>query len=238
MEPKPISQILTTIPAIAACAEPGQGQPSKPGSSSNDRSRSDYAKKMLSATEAWKRNWLTKRLQMDRHHPTILALEEAVWTFCVGFVGNPSRGRRMVIFGNNGTGKSRVVRAVRKWVQERAMDMPLVNRDEGMGLPVCEYVNWPKQVDRMKAGDWDTLPYEECELLILDDVGAEHDPSKAGLAKLYLILERREWKWTIITTNFPPEFWEEKFERRISDRMFRNAGLVDMTKTPSYSVNT
>ena len=96
-------------------------------------------------------------------------------------------------------------------------------------------VNWPRRVDEMKAGDWSVDGLEEADLLILDDVGAEHDPSKVGLEKLYLILERREWRWTIVTTNEAPQFWEEKFERRIADRLMRNCEHVDLSDLPSYA---
>lgn len=116
--------------------------------------------------------------------------------------------------------------------------MPLVISGNNAALPSCELVNWSERVSAFKEGDWDIDDLLNCALLIIDDLGAEHDPSKCGVDKLYLILERRERMWTILTTNLTPSAWENKFDRRISDRMMRNSELVDLTRVPSYSINT
>jgi hypothetical protein len=55
------------------------------------------------------------------------------------------------------------------------------------------------------------------------------------MEKLYLILERRVAKWTVITTNVPPESWESKFERRIASRFLRNARHVSLADVPDYN---
>ena len=72
-------------------------------------------------------------------------------------------------------------------------------------------------------------------LLVIDDIGAEYDPSKIATEKLYLLLEHRERKWMVLTTNVPPEKWEEKFERRISSRLLRNSHIVALDKVPDYN---
>lgn len=190
---------------------------------------------MLNASESWRKNWLKQRIQLEPYHPHVLILENAVWKFCQDFAKTPSRGRRMVIYGKNGNGKSKTVRAIKRWVQDRAIDLPLVMHDDNASLVTCKLVNWADQVDYFKSGDWDVQDLIEADLLILDDVGAEHDPSKAGAEKLYLILERREWKWTIITTNLPPASWNSKLELRLADRLFRNCEHVDLSELPSYS---
>lgn len=172
---------------------------------------------------------------MQHYHPDVLKLENAIWKFCLGFSKNPRRGNRVVIFGKNGNGKSKSVRAVKRWVNERAIDLPFVIHNDSVAMATCTLINWASQVDQFKNGDWDIEEFIETDLLIIDDVGAEHDPSKAGAQKLYLILERREWKWTIITTNSPPSAWNTKFELRLADRLFRNCEHVDLSELPSFS---
>jgi hypothetical protein len=44
--------------------------------------------------------------------------------------------------------------------------------------------------------------------LIIDDLGAGHDPSGVGTDKLCQVLSRREEMWTLITTNIMPVAWQ------------------------------
>lgn len=199
---------------------------------------SSYRDKMRLGQETFKRNWINKRLNLDHHHPELIHLEESVWSFCRGVAMNPKAGKRYVVFGNNGVGKSKSAKAIYRFMRDRALDLPLVDADYGLRTCDCLLVNWAETVDNFKAGDWSIDHLIEATVLVLDDIGAEHDPSKVGVEKLYLILERREHKWTWITTNIIGDAWEERFERRISDRLNRNSFLVDLTKVPSYSINT
>jgi DNA replication protein DnaC len=72
-------------------------------------------------------------------------------------------------------------------------------------------------------------------MAIIDDIGAEHDPSGYGREQLYLILSRREFRWNIITTNLNPSGWHERIERRIASRLYRNADHLDMSNVPDFS---
>lgn len=202
--------------------------------------KKSYADRMKNADEEFKRRWINSRLNLDKHHPDVARLEHETFEFCRGFCANPVRGKRLIVFGNNGVAKTKCARAVKRWVYERAQELPLVTSEDGTGaaLVECIMVNWAHRVDRMFSGDWDIERYFTVDMLIVDDIGAEHDPNKSSLEKLYLILERRERKWTWINTNFPPDKWEEKFERRVADRLFRNSIHLDLTNVPSYSVNT
>jgi DNA replication protein DnaC len=74
----------------------------------------------------------------------------------------------------------------------------------------------------------------DASLLALDDVGAETDRHHVGTGKLCQILSRRERRFTIVTTNIQPDFWEVKFDRRVSDRFLRNSIVVDLSAVPSY----
>lgn len=164
-------------------------------------------------------------------------LENVIYEFCADYAKRPSRGYRMIIYGENGSGKSHSARAVFTWAKRIALKIPLVIGTEGeCSLADCQCYNWPAVVDGFKNGHWDVIEdMFGCSMLILDDLGAEHDPSKIGVEKLYLVLERREHKWTILTTNVSPENWEQKFERRIASRFFRNAVHVDLSDVPDFN---
>jgi DNA replication protein DnaC len=178
-------------------------------------------------------------MAMQRYHPDVAALEDAVFRFCQGIALNPNRGKRFVLYGNNGNGKSRSLRVVSRFIKDRGMELALENYQRGaVNYNVnCRLINWAKQLDEWRSSqEWSIEDLVEATVLLIDDIGAEHDPSKVGMEKLYLLLEEREWKWTMITTNKAPASWEQAFERRVSDRLFRNAEHVDLSRLPSFAM--
>lgn len=221
-EPKSVAEIVKTLEMSgSSVAQPTTLQSPLPSKNANG-----------------KRQWLDKWLRIKAHHPQLEQLEESVYRFCCDYARSPRRGRRIVIFGENGSGKSHAAKAVNHWANRIAMQIPLVDAETGVRLADSSLVNWPRIVDGFKNGQWDLEDLFDAALLIIDDIGAEHDPSRVGIEKLYLLLERRAQKWTILTTNIPPMNWESKFERRIADRLFRNCEHIDLTEVPSYSINT
>ena len=144
----------------------------------------------------------------------------------------PSRGRLFVFHGHYGVGKTHAAKALVRWVNECNMKFPL----DGRKLVDAWFYKWPEVIDGFKSGNWDTTDaMMHHTLTVIDDIGAEHDPSKFGLDKLCQILSHRENRWTIVTTNVPPESWAERFDRRIESRLIRNATLVDLTEAKDYS---
>jgi DNA replication protein DnaC len=178
---------------------------------------------------------------MNMHHPQ---LEEAVaplTAFVFDFL-NLRAGGILCLHGANGCGKTHIAKSIARIFNANRLNIGPVNVDAtSESEPECKIVesrivHWPSAVDGMKKDQW--LIFEQCQVeyfVVLDDIGAEHDPSGAGLEKLYLILNRRERKHTIVTTNYPPEQWEAKFERRIASRLFRHTTLVDLSKVPDYN---
>ncbi len=145
-----------------------------------------------------------------------------------------------MIYGENGTAKSRFAKKIAKWARSAAINLPLVTDQLGtqgnMSIPSVSFVSWPEVVDGFKRDEWQLLEdLEAASLLIIDDIGAEHDPSRIGIEKLYVLLNRREFRWNLFSTNVAPQDWPEKFDRRISSRLFRNAQHIDLSQVPDYS---
>lgn len=172
-------------------------------------------------------------------HPQLESAQESIRILCQQFSKSPVHGRSVVIFGENGTGKTRLLRRAFIWMQSVAQLLPLVQRPdiEGQtGLAWGKYVHWPSLVnDLQKQPDLNLEEFYQCNLLVLDDIGAEHDPSGYGREQLYLLLNRREFNWNLISTNFPPGQWAHKFDRRISSRLFRNAEHINLSQVPDFS---
>lgn len=163
----------------------------------------------------------------------------AVWTFCRDYAKSPRYGRRMVIWGPNGTGKTHSALAIHNWAGRCAMRLPLTRVQDGEHdtmLATSQFLYWPRVVDGFKRGEWDVIEQAaDQSLLVLDDLGAEHDPSGIAREKLAFILERRAHRWMVMTTNINPDFWEEKFERRISSRLLRNSEIVGLDQVHDYA---
>lgn len=100
----------------------------------------------------------------------------------------------------------------------------------------CRYWEWPAALDALKNQQWELIDgMMETTLLIIDELGGGHDPSRVGVDKLCQVLSRRERMWTLITTNALSNAWEQTFDRRVASRLFRNSTLVDLSNVPDFS---
>lgn len=186
--------------------------------------------------EKRKRTWLDKWLRLRSHHPQLRELENEVYRFCVAFGKHPGRGYRLIIHGENGTGKSHSARAICRWAQLLATRLPIVATSNWFGSPKSHCVLWPEICTELKEGRWTLLnDLVGTNLLCLDDVGAEHDTTGFAKEKLCWLLERREFMWTVLTTNIKPEEWSLRFERRIASRLIRNSRIVSLDQVPDFS---
>jgi DNA replication protein DnaC len=223
---KPIASILPQIGAMLerqAMAQTGAQSPE------NERRQSE------------RQQWLMQRLQMKFNHRQLKEAVPKLTRFVFDFIGLQDGGV-LIIHGPNGCGKTHLAKAIHRLFNANRFKIGPVHCDatteseSEVKIADSRFVHWPTVIDGIKKEQW--LIFEWCVveyLIVLDDIGAEHDPSGIGLEKLYLIINRRERKHTLITTNYPPSEWESKFERRIASRMFRNATHIDLSEVPDFN---
>lgn len=150
---------------------------------------------------------------------------------------NPLGGRLLLLHGENGTGKTHCARAVRRWVNHVGPSKQFMRRENHVESLSALYWHFPDFVDTLKAGGWDVVEdLFTAPVVILDEIGGEHDPSRIGVDKLCQVLSRREKMWTVITTNILTAHWEEKFDRRIASRFYRNSVTVNLEDVPDYNL--
>ena len=144
----------------------------------------------------------------------------------------------LLLVGNNGTGKSGLAAGIaNEWVtRERSV---LYRRSVQI---TAELRAAPYRRDR----EDDTRPteiellaaYQECDLLVLDDLGAEADDPRV-VERLFSILDARlqECKATIVTTNLTDEAMAVRLGERLADRLFSEVCAVQaILATPNLRV--
>lgn len=182
----------------------------------------------------WQRKWLN----LDCRHPQTSALGDAAERFCGRWYRNNPERSLLVIVGESGCGKTHTAMAISRFCHLaafKAFESGKGKTWSGARIPCQLFVFWPETVDQIKAKNFGLVEdMRETDLLIIDDLGAEDDPFRQATNTLCQILSRREKKFTVITTNIKPEFWCERLDSRIGDRLMRNSETVSMWGVPSY----
>lgn len=97
--------------------------------------------------------------------------------------------------------------------------------------------DWRKVSDGFKAGNYEIVEdLESAFLVMLDDIGADHDPSGVGVSKLDRVLRSRTGKWTILTCNLTLPQISEKLDTRIASFLIRDGNTVCEINAPDYSL--
>ena len=97
--------------------------------------------------------------------------------------------------------------------------------------------DWRKVSDGFKSGQYEIIEdLEKTFLLMLDDIGADHDPSGVGVSKLDRILRARSGKWTIVTCNLSLAQIAEKLDARIASFLIRDENRVCEITAEDYAL--
>lgn len=164
-------------------------------------------------------------------------MAEQAEKFCGRWFHNDRNISLLVLGGETGCGKTHTAKAIFRFAQVAAIKAYETGKWDLGKVPTSFFVSWPQATDGFKSGEYGLMDdMMQDDLLILDDLGAEHDPSKNAADKLCQILSRRERKFTVVTTNIKPEIWSSKFDIRIADRLLRNSRVVNLFSVKSYAM--
>lgn len=183
-----------------------------------------------------KTNWQTKWLRMNTTGDKRLAeMADAAESFCGRWFKNNPTKSLLILSGDVRTGKTHVAKRVTAWAQATAFTAFCKGRWGRDSVPNVVYLSWPEVAAELNVKNRGPLEDAfKADLLILDDVGAENDPWKICEDAFCQVLSRREKKFTLITTNIPPNKWNVTWNVRVADRLVRNSVLVDLSAVKPY----
>lgn len=180
---------------------------------------------------AWQQKWIA----LDVTHERLQKLATEAEAFCSRWVRQAPQGRLLVIHGASGNGKTHVGQAIERFCRlstGHALKNMAATRST---MPSTGGYRWPELANDFRNKNDSVLrDLFEADFLFLDDVGAEDDPFNIVLDKFYQVLNRRENKFTVITSNKGVVEWSEK-DPRITDRLMRNSVVIELKGVPSYA---
>ena len=183
---------------------------------------------------AWQRKWLNLEVTCQQ----VQTAADAVEKWCAAFARNKKDARLLVIIGDYGVGKTEIAEHLKKWA------CAVRTTIWGMGWPApprVEFVEFGK-VAFLETGefknwlDGHNQTDHATDLMFLEDIGAEVDRFKTGepTERLREILNDMKDRFMVITTNVPPDQWEQRWDGRIMDRLFRHSEIIEMAGVSSF----
>jgi DNA replication protein DnaC len=133
----------------------------------------------------------------------------------------------LTLFGTSGCGKTFLARHIRSALRKKGID--------------CQLWNWGTSFDEIVSPDSHLMAHLiRLPVLILDDIGTGYTTSDKAAdlhaSKLYEILESREKKFTLITSNLSPQDIKDRLDCRISSRLFRPPHkIIDLSMADDFS---
>jgi DNA replication protein DnaC len=141
----------------------------------------------------------------------------------------------LLLVGNNGTGKSGLAAGLaQSWVDAERSALYRKSVQITAELRAAPYRR-DRETDTRPTEAELLAAYQECDLLVLDDLGAEADDPRV-VERLFSILDARlvACKATIVTTNLTDEAMAERLGERLADRLFSGTCAVQaILVTPS-----
>ena len=127
--------------------------------------------------------------------------------------------------GNSGNGKTHLAKQIAKYFHRIAR---FYEHPETTATCVHsgQFYDWREVTSKLKEGGWGLLN-QICEdwFCVIDDIGAEYDPSGAMAGALDRVLNSRKEKWTVLTSNLLMGD-VQGLDVRIASRLLRGGNRV------------
>lgn len=188
----------------------------------NDLRKKENIKKMFEEKSLI--NVELQKATLDNYVPTTELLQKAK-KIAIKYVNSYSKDNpiNILLFGNYGTGKSHLSVGITKALMDKEITSIFISMPK---LHTKLRDTYNKKSQQSEAEIMKAL--EDIDLLVLDDIGAEKDTEWAN-SKLFEILDSRQGKHTIFTTNLNENNLKAHVGERNYSRLMYNTHLVKMT---------
>ncbi len=129
--------------------------------------------------------------------------------------------------GTSGAGKTYLARRIWNWYQGES-SLFRASIVEGEIAYPGSFNSWPKIAGELLSNEsyWKLEELQREKFVVLDEIGADRDPSGHVRDCLARVLSGRVGKWTVITSNKSLGDIQRDIDTRISSRMIRDGNVV------------
>lgn len=165
---------------------------------------------------------------------------ERMWAAAEAFAADVNnRAPYWITFcGPSGTGKTHLARMLfRHFMGASRFNVDIdVARQRIIGN-TGQFCKWRNLAGELKAGGYDAIEdLIEDSFVVLDDVGAAHDPSSFIASALDQIIAGRGRKWTVVTCNYSLGEIARRMDERIASRLIRDGNVVIECNTTDFNL--
>ena len=164
----------------------------------------------------------------------------AIVDACARFVKSVKAGDQpywLSLLGTSGAGKTYLARKVWRWFSHSSFFRSSIDDDTKEIIYPGSWCNWPRLAGELLGnsgyGRLEDLQTEK--LTILDEIGADRDPSGHVRDCMSRLLSGRVGKWTLITSNKSLGDVDRDIDTRVASRMLRDGSIVVEVDVSDFS---
>lgn len=155
---------------------------------------------------------------------TANAKEKAI-AYTKGFSANPENRYNLLIQGNPGTGKSHLCAAITRTLKEKGFIVGYITTGQVLTKIKSTYQKGSAKTEESILED-----LKKIDCLVIDDIGSEAIGGKEDWRKgmIFELVESRNGKPTIYTSNLTESELERAVGERVNSRLYNNTQFIDL----------